>query len=363
MTYDASTGNLVLFGGYDLSDDGVSTWIDSVAPLILPTQPTISNLPSNGSLPALFTATVDTTGDGVKSVTSSTPSVCVVSGFAVSSVAAGTCTLTAHVGQGTYYASADGIPQSFTLSRATPTQPTITNLPSNGLLPEYYSPTVGTTGDGVKSVTSSTLSVCVVSGSAVIPVAAGTCTLTAHVGQGTNYAAADGTPQSFLLSLATPTTPTITNLPITTAETGFTANVDTTGDGTKSVTSSTPSVCTASGLIVQFVGGGTCTVTAHVAMGTDYVAADGASQSFTVYLAPTISSFTPTRGPVGTVVKIKGTNLSGAKVTIAGIKVPVISDSTTKIKVKVPAGTKTGNHFQVATPGGTVKAYMYFTIT
>ena len=56
-------------------------------------------------------------------------------------------------------------------------------------------------------------------------------------------------------ALATPSTPSISNLPSSgTYGGGFTATVATTGDGTKSVTSNSTGVCTASGLAVSYVG-------------------------------------------------------------------------------------------------------------
>ena len=73
-----------------------------------PSTPTISNLPASGINGGGFTATVSTTGDGVKSVTSNSTSVCTVSGFVVSYVDVGTCSLTAHVATGTNYTAADG---------------------------------------------------------------------------------------------------------------------------------------------------------------------------------------------------------------------------------------------------------------
>jgi hypothetical protein len=80
-----------------------------------------------------------------------------------------------------------------------------------------------------------------------------------------------------------PTTPSITNLPASgTYGGGFTATVSTTGDGTKSVTSSTTGVCTASGLNVSYVGTGSCVLIAHVAAGTNYAAASGTEPGFTV---------------------------------------------------------------------------------
>jgi hypothetical protein len=45
----------------------------------------------------------------------------------------------------------------------------------------------------------SSTSTCTVSGAVVNFVTSGTCTLTAHATAGTNYAATDGSPQSFTI--------------------------------------------------------------------------------------------------------------------------------------------------------------------
>ena len=168
-------------------------------PLLNPTTPTISNLPVGGTYGGGFTATVSTTGDGTRSVTSSTTSVCTTSGLTVNYVGVGTCTLTAHVALGTAFDPADGTPQSFTVGQATPTTPTISNLPVGGTYGGGFTATVSTTGDGTRSVTSSTTSVCTTSGLTVDYVGVGTCTLTAHVAAaGTDYAGTGGVPRAAL---------------------------------------------------------------------------------------------------------------------------------------------------------------------
>lgn len=164
---------------------------------LTPSTPTIGNLPAGGTYGAGFTATVDTTGDGATSVTSSTTSICTATGTVVSYVGVGTCSLTAHVAAGTDYAAADGTVQSFAVARATPPPPAVGNLPSSGTKGDRFAAELSTTGDGAASVTSSTPSVCSVSALSVSYVGVGTCTLVAHLGQGTDYAAADGAPQSF----------------------------------------------------------------------------------------------------------------------------------------------------------------------
>ena len=82
-----------------------------------------------------------------------------------------------------------------------------------------------------------------------------------------------------------PTAPSITNLPSNPAYSsggGFTAAVSTNSPGAHSVTSSTPGVCTASGLVVTYVSAGQCTLTAQVANSLFYTSASGTAQSFTL---------------------------------------------------------------------------------
>ena len=76
----------------------------------------------------------------------------------------------------------------------------VNNLPSTATVGGTFTPTFTYTGDGTKSVTSSTLSNCTVSGGIVSFVGAGTCTVVAHATAGVNYAAANGSPQSFAIT-------------------------------------------------------------------------------------------------------------------------------------------------------------------
>jgi IPT/TIG domain len=79
--------------------------------------------------------------------------------------------------------------------------------------------------------------------------------------------------------------------------------------------------------------------------------------------APRITGFTPSSGPIGTKVTIRGTDLSGAtKVTFNGRVATITSDTATKIVVHVPTGATTGK-INVKTPGGTAKSATEFTVT
>jgi hypothetical protein len=174
------------------------------------------------------------------------------------------------------------------VGKASPsTAPTITNLPSTaGTFGQGFTATVDTyDSNGTSSVTSNTPAVCSTNGLAVSYVGVGTCSLDAQVAGNTNYLAASGSAQTFTIGRANATTPTITNIPSPAREFfGFTAIVGTTGDGTTSVTSSTPKVCSvgSNGLTVTFVGFGTCTLTPSVAQGPNHFGATGSPESFPV---------------------------------------------------------------------------------
>jgi hypothetical protein len=75
--------------------------------------------------------------------------------------------------------------------------PSIANMPATPKIGESFTPSVSTTGDGAKTVTSSTTDVCTVNGSGVVSfIAEGTCALTAHVAEGAAHQSADGSAQS-----------------------------------------------------------------------------------------------------------------------------------------------------------------------
>jgi hypothetical protein len=82
---------------------------------------------------------------------------------------------------------------------------------------------------------------------------------------------------------------------------------------------------------------------------------------------PTISSFSPTSGPVGTSVTINGTNFSGSDYTTNGVTfnnvfASFVVNSPTKITATVPSGATDGK-IQVTTPGGTATSSTSFDVT
>jgi hypothetical protein len=80
--------------------------------------------------------------------------------------------------------------------------------------------------------------------------------------------------------------------------------------------------------------------------------------------APTIASFVPISGPVGTSVVITGTNLTGATaVTFKNTSATTFTvNSATQITAVVPSGAMTGK-IGVTTPGGSASSSSNFTVT
>ena len=199
----STVGDCSTVGG-DSSVAGQSTVGGESSVCGAPTTPFISNLPASGSYGGSFVAVVATNGDGMKFVTSGSPTVCTVgpSGLLVRYTGVGACSLTAHVSAGSIYPQADGSPQTFTVFPGVPTTPRISNVPRVPVVGGSFHAVISTDGDGTKSVTTTTPFVCVVERDrlTVMFTSSGTCSLTARVAAGAHFLGAVGTPQSFTVT-------------------------------------------------------------------------------------------------------------------------------------------------------------------
>ena len=85
--------------------------------------------------------------------------------------------------------------------------------------------------------------------------------------------------------------------------------------------------------------------------------------SATTQAPPTITSFSPTSGPVGSSVAISGTSFNGATaVTFNGVSASFAVTSDSAVQATVPAGATTGP-ISVTTPQGTATSGTSFTVT
>lgn len=151
---------------------------------------------------APFTVTATATSGLAVKFTSGTTAVCTASGTngaTITIIAAGTCTINANqAGNGTYNAASQ-VSQSFTVFKAGQTITFASLAPRSDAARPF---TVSATADSGLTVTftSTTSTICTVSGTTVTVVADGTCIIAANQAGNGNYNAAGQVTQSFLIS-------------------------------------------------------------------------------------------------------------------------------------------------------------------
>jgi hypothetical protein len=158
--------------------------------------------------------------------------------------------------------------------------------------------------------------------------------------------------------------PTITSFTPTSGPVGTSVTI--TGTNFTGATAVTFNNVTATTFAVNSATQITATVPNTATSGLIRVTTPGGTTSsltnFTV-AAPTITSFTPTSGPVGTSVKITGTNLTGATaVTFNNVTATFTVNSATQITATVPATATTGK-IKITTPGGSVTSTADFVVS
>jgi hypothetical protein len=106
-------------------------------------------------------------------------------------------------------------------------------------------------------------------------------------------------------------------------------------------------------------------VTGKITVTTAGGTATSATNFTVTTTAPTISSFSPKSGPIGTAVRISGSGFAGATaVRFNGVAAAsfTVNAQGTRIDTKVPTGATTGK-ITVTTPGGTATSATNFTVT
>ena len=209
---------------------------------------------------ATFTVSATASSALPVSFTSTTTPVCTVAGAIVTLVSAGTCTIEASQAGNASFPPATPVNQSFTV---TPASQSITFAALSSKPMGTVSTLSATASSGLAvSFTSTTLSVCTVSGSTPTS-ATGTCIIQELAPAGnTNYAAAPAVSQQFTVTLATQTI-TFTapsNQALGTAP--FAVSATASSGLTVSLTATPLLVCTIAGGTVTLVGAGTCTIQA-----------------------------------------------------------------------------------------------------
>jgi len=289
-----------------------------------------------GAAPSVIvggTGTVSATGGAsgnAVTFTSTTLGVCTISGSTVTGVAAGTCTIAADQAGNANYNAASQVTQNITIGAAS--QPI-----SFGAAPGVIvggtgtvSATGGASGNAV-TFSSTTPSVCTVSGSTVTGVTAGTCTIAADQAGNANYNAAPQVTQNITIGKANQT-----------ISFGAAPSVIVGGTGTVSATATSglavsftaiTATCNFSG--VSTVGGvtvGTCTITADQAGNANYNAAPQVTQNITIGQGSQTITFGATPsvivGGTGTVSATGGASGNAVTFTSTTLGICTISGST-----------------------------------
>jgi len=219
--------------------------------------------------------------------TSSTQSVCSVSGSTATFLNGGTCTIVASQAGNSSYAAATPVSASTTVTAASQT---ITFTLPSSVQAQTTLTLTGTASSGLPvTYTSSTQSVCSVSGSTATFLTGGTCTIVASQAGNSSYAVA--TPVSASTKV-TQTSQTITfkSLPGSALQgSNLTLSATATSGLAVSFTSLTPSVCSVSGSSATLLNAGTCTIQASQPGNASYAPATPVSQSVVVTAAFTIT--------------------------------------------------------------------------
>jgi len=281
---------------------------------------TLSGVPATAAYNSQFTVGATGGASGISVVFTSAGS-CSNSGATYTmNSGTGSCSVIANQAGNTNYSPAIQVIQSVSATPATQKITFTQNAPLSAAYNSHF--TVGASGgaSGISVVFTSAGS-CSNSGTTyTMTLGTGSCSVIANQGGNTNYSGATQVTQTVAATLASATI-SISNLPSTALIGGtFMPTYSYAGNGAPRVTSSTTGVCSVSGAVVNLVGVGSCTLTASALATSDYAAATGSAQSFTVVEAPTITSANNATYTVGTsgTFTVTATSYPAASITESG---------------------------------------------
>jgi hypothetical protein len=274
-----------------------------------PASQSISFAPlSNVVVGAAPIAVVATASSGLPvSLSSTTAAVCSISGASATIVGAGTCSITASQPGNSTYAAAAPVTQTFTVTPAAPVSPppalksqtiTFSPLKSVAVGAAPIALQAWTSSGLMPTLASTTPAVCSVTGLTAFVLAAGTCSITATQAGNSVYAAAAPVTQAFTVTPAAPPalkSQTITFSPphnVTVGAAPMALQASTSSGLTPTLASTTPTVCSVTGMTAFVLAAGTCSITATQAGNSVYAAAAPVTQIFTALKSQTIT-FSP----------------------------------------------------------------------
>ncbi len=296
--------------------------------LVDPSPPAITNVPN----PAIygesgFAASVQTTGDGVVSLASTTPTICsVTNGFDVAYLGAGTCTLVPSVTAGLNDAGAVGAPKSFPILPASQSIIFSSAAPVNPTVGSSYviSATGGGSGNPVTFSLDGTsnASACAVVNSVVAFTGTGLCVVDANQAGDSDYAAAPPAVEEFSVVASSVPTTTIPAIPssVTTPTSVPTPSSPTTPGSTTTTTVATATTTPAS----------TTTTVATATTTASSSAPDISTATATTTTTTTVPTAISSASPDVTTTTIPGTTTTTVPEPVPVDPTPVVSTPTTQ---------------------------------
>lgn len=275
-----------------------------------------------GSAPFTVSATSPSTSPVI--FTSATPSVCTVSGNAVSVVAAGSCVIAANAAGDANYLAAAQKTQTILINKASQNIVLGSNPGPKTFGDAPFTVAATTQSSSPIAFSSATPSVCSVSGSTVAILSAGNCSIAVDAAGDTNYLDALQKTQVIVINKVAQVITFDTNPGPRNFGTGaFSVSATTPSTSPVTFNSTTPAVCSVTGSVVTMVKVGNCIVAANAAADTNYLAAAQATQTIVINKGSQAITFGENPGP-----KTFGTGTFSVSATTPSTS-PVIFNSTT----------------------------------
>jgi hypothetical protein len=333
--------------------------------------------------PINISSYVSSTSGLTNSLISSTTGICTISGFTLTVVSYGTCTITASQSGNTNYNAATQVSQSITIGKLTQTITFSLSTFSKKYGDSAFDISATSSSSLSVSFSSSTTSVCTISGSSLTILSAGTCTIAANQAGNSSYAAAVQVSQnltiakinqSITFSLDTLSAAKVGDTPF-----GISSYASSDSGLSPTFTSSTTAVCTIASSTITLLTAGTCTIAADQSGNTNYNAASQVVASFTAgrgnqTITFSLSSFTKKYGDSPFNISASSSaslaitlNSSTTSVcTISGVSLTILSAGTCTIAANQAGGTNYSAAAQVTsslTVGKADQSITFVTLT
>ncbi len=230
---------------------------------------------------ASVTLAASATSSLAVSFTSSTSSVCTISATTLKIVGAGVCSINANQAGNTNFNAAPSVTQAFTVDKASQTI-NFAALASKPLSSTAFTISASASSALAVSFTSNSLEVCSVTGNSVKMLSTGMCSLSAKQAGNANFLPAGEVTQTFSVAKASQSISFAALLERALGGAAFDVVASSSAGLPVTFSTSTSAVCSVTGVSVNVLAVGTCTIAANQAGNSNYNAAPQVLRSFTV---------------------------------------------------------------------------------